>query len=384
MNKYLFYTENNCLGGGNKYMSDLIYGLSQSKVDISIYCNHGGVFSFYDETMEVNYIKILSSYGKSNSNSMLARKIIYLFIIVYQQILLVINVFIFIGLLRKESPSKVVICNGGYPAALSCLSLVFASKIMKIPAVISIVSMPAQRRSFIRWYDRFFDYLICKSVESVIVNCFAIKKSLNDLRGFPNKKIKVIYNGIEDVRNPGSRILNNQNITIGCISRMDYNKGILILLEAFKKAQKKHPDIKLVLTGVGNAWEAIAEKVSNYSFSKSVQLMGFYEGDIDTVLKTIDIFVLPSFWEGLPYSVIEACRAGCAVIATDVGGVSEIIKNNENGILVAPQSVNDLYEAIIYLVNNMSAAQKFGINARKTYEEKFKRTDVFYHVCKEI
>jgi glycosyltransferase involved in cell wall biosynthesis len=278
---------------------------------------------------------------------------------------------IFVKLLRHERPDKVIVCNGGYPAAMSCLSMVLASKLLKIPVIKSIVSVPVKRRNFIRLYDNLLDYFIWISVEYVIVNCLAIKNQLNLLRSLPLEKIKVIYNGIQNVKYYERTIFKDKEVVLGLVSRMDCNKGVFLLLSAFSKLYEKHKNIKLILVGAGEAIIELKEQIKQYNLLDIVELLGFYEGNIDNVLNKIDIFVFPSLWEGLPYSIIEACRAGCAIVATEVGGISEVIENNYNGIIVSPNSELELCNAISYLINNKFIAGKLALSARKTYEEKF-------------
>jgi len=88
-------------------------------------------------------------------------------------------------------------------------------------------------------------------------------------------------------------------------------------------------------------------------------------------LKIFDLFVLPSVKEGLPYTILEAMAAQSPIIATKVGGVSEIIENNKTGILVEPKNPLQLAEKIIYLLENEGLAQDYSLKAREKLEKEF-------------
>lgn len=385
MSKLLFYIENNVAGGANKYMADLIDGIKKSGIKSSIYCNSGGFFKTSDPTEEVKYINILSCYYVSQLKSLTFNRLIHLLVLIIQLTFLLLNVFVFFKLLIREKPKKIIICNGGYPAALSCLSLAFASKIMMIPCIMSIVSVPVARRRFITWLDKFIDRLVSKSLESVVVNCFAAKKNLIELRNFSDDKIIVIRNGIEKLTdNNKSHVFTSTGITIGCVSRMDYNKGMIYLLEAFIEVRKKHPSAKLILVGTGNAYKELAKKILEAKLGSCVSLIGFYEGQVADIMNGLDIFVLPSLWEGLPYSIIEACRSECAIIATDVGGVNEIIEHNKTGLLIKVKSVSEIYDSIIYLIENPNIAKKLASSARSNFEQNFTIEIMHKLIKKEI
>ena len=88
-------------------------------------------------------------------------------------------------------------------------------------------------------------------------------------------------------------------------------------------------------------------------------------------MKTTDIFVNPSYSEGLPTSVLEACAAGCAVVATDVGGTDEIIFDGSTGFLVKPGDQQGLTDKINYLLENKPVRDTFGKNAKTHVMDNF-------------
>jgi glycosyltransferase involved in cell wall biosynthesis len=93
--------------------------------------------------------------------------------------------------------------------------------------------------------------------------------------------------------------------------------------------------------------------------------------NIVNFLRSSDIFILPSLAEGLSNALLEAMACGLPVVATNIGGTNEVIKNGVNGILVEPKNSEQLAQAILSLMKNQKYAYRLGINARKTITEKY-------------
>lgn len=99
--------------------------------------------------------------------------------------------------------------------------------------------------------------------------------------------------------------------------------------------------------------------------------MGYYEGDTHYLLSSLDIYVLPTLHEGFPYSILEAMRANCAIISTNVGGIPEAIRNRVEGLLVPLSSVEVLELAIEELINDADLRNMLGKNARNRFLDMF-------------
>ncbi len=114
---------------------------------------------------------------------------------------------------------------------------------------------------------------------------------------------------------------------------------------------EKVPNSVFLFVGDGKLKNQLIQKINDNNMSKYFRLVGYQE-NLPEILALIDIFVLPSISEGLPFAVLEAMAAKKPVIATNVGGVPEIITNNVNGILVEPMDSDALARAMIILANN--------------------------------
>ncbi|HQY21499.1 MAG TPA: glycosyltransferase, partial [Ignavibacteria bacterium] len=110
--------------------------------------------------------------------------------------------------------------------------------------------------------------------------------------------------------------------------------------------------------------------IIDYGLEKSVFLKG-YTKDVLSVLRTFDLFVLTSRYEGIPYVILEAMSMNIPIVTTDVGGISEVIKNKINGLLAENGNVSDISEKIIYIMENDELRIQFIDKARKDFEEKF-------------
>ncbi len=184
-----------------------------------------------------------------------------------------------------------------------------------------------------------------------------IEQSLNQKT---NLKFKVIYNGItdtglrhdKDVKSPFSFI---------ATSRLVKAKGIGELIEAANSLD----NIVVKLLGEGPDEKELRQNAGN-----NVVFAGFPDNYLQKCAAA-NVFVHPSYNEGFSISLVEAAMLGMPVIATNVGGNPEIIKDKETGILIEPRSSSSLREAMLYAINNPKAMQSYGNNLRKLYEQKF-------------
>ncbi|MBC7292914.1 MAG: glycosyltransferase family 4 protein, partial [Thermoleophilia bacterium] len=126
--------------------------------------------------------------------------------------------------------------------------------------------------------------------------------------------------------------LNTQDVVVTCVAEFTSTKNHAFLLAAWRRVTREEPHAHLLLIGDGQLRRAMERKVSAESIS-NVRFLGFRE-DVPRLLQATDIFVLPSRREGLPRSVMEAMAAGKPVVATDVRGNRDLVRDGENGFLV--------------------------------------------------
>jgi len=157
---------------------------------------------------------------------------------------------------------------------------------------------------------------------------------------------------------------------IGSIARMTLQKDPLTLIRAFKSVLEKNDNVMLLMVGDGELKEEAMQLASDLGISDSVVFEKF-RSDVPDILNAINIFCLPSLWEGLPIGLLEAMAMSKAVIASDVDGSKEIVQNKVNGLLIAPQQTESLAKAISVLAGDQNIRRKYGEAARETVAENF-------------
>lgn len=155
------------------------------------------------------------------------------------------------------------------------------------------------------------------------------------------------------------------------LGRLGNGKGTYDLLQAVRKIAERHPDLKLILGGDGEV-ERTRETIRELGLGANVEVLGWVAGPAKAqLLARAAVYVLPSYAEGLPMSVLEAMSAGLAVIATPVGGVPEAVTNGVEGWLVPPGDVAALAEALDTLLSNEEARRRMGMAGRTKAETVF-------------
>ena len=151
-----------------------------------------------------------------------------------------------------------------------------------------------------------------------------------------------------------------QPFTILCFARLHPQKGQADLISAMPTILGHVPQAKLWLAGAGELRESLEAQVAACRLIDSVEFLGLVTHDeLPDLLVQADVVVLPSYWEGLPVSLIESLSAGKACIVTNVGGNPELIRDGENGFVVPPHDVNALANAIVTLANDAALRERF-------------------------
>ncbi|MBI4534963.1 MAG: glycosyltransferase family 4 protein [Ignavibacteriae bacterium] len=150
---------------------------------------------------------------------------------------------------------------------------------------------------------------------------------------------------------------NDRHKVIGFTGRFSDQKGLHILVEAFACLSKEVPNARLLLVGDGHLRGQLEIQARSLGVHNHVVITGF-RSDVPAYLAAMDLFAMTSLWEGLSRSLAEAMYAKLPVIATDVGGTSDAIRNNETGWLIKPNSVNAAVEAMEDALSNPDKARR--------------------------
>lgn len=164
--------------------------------------------------------------------------------------------------------------------------------------------------------------------------------------------------------------LASSSVVVGVFARLEPIKGHRFVLEAAALVVKDFPELKVLVVGSGSLRERLEEKAKKLNLTRCVDFLGTID-DIREVLPICDIVVLPSLYEGFGIVLIEAQAAGKAVVATKVGGIPEVVKDGETGILVPSRDPQAMAEAIITLLSDKERCYNIGEAGRAWVAPRF-------------
>lgn len=159
---------------------------------------------------------------------------------------------------------------------------------------------------------------------------------------------------------------------VGVVGRLIAQKAPLEFIRAVALVHQQHPAAHFVWIGDGPLEKPTKELVSTLGLEAIVHFAGLRR-DIPAVLKALDIFVLPSHWEGFSLSVLEAMAAGLPIVASRVTGTSEAVAHGESGLIVTKGAVDEMAQAISSLLADPARAQQFGAKGRERIQQLFTR-----------
>ena len=234
-----------------------------------------------------------------------------------------------------------------------------------------------QKRILGLFFNRFTEYFISKKTLGCICVARYCKTYLEN-KNISSNKLTVIHNGINE-KNPTSNnreILRQEwsvtedEILLGVASRLDPVKGISYLIDTFQLLSEKYKNIKLVVIGVGTLEEKLKEQALKHKLQKSNVITGF-RNDINDCLNAIDIFILPSLEEYHSIALLEAMRASKQIVATNVGGNTESVRHDQEGLIVASKSSHEIAAAVSKLLENPEKGKELAIAAKKRFSQFF-------------
>jgi glycosyltransferase involved in cell wall biosynthesis len=159
-------------------------------------------------------------------------------------------------------------------------------------------------------------------------------------------------------------------VVIGVVAQLIERKGHRYLLRALPVIREAVPEVRLVCFGRGPMARTIQDEASRLGIGDCVALAGF-RTDLERLLGALDLVVHPATAEGLGVSVLEAAAAGRPIVASAVGGIPEIVRDGETGLLVPPRDSDALGEAVLRLLNDRALARRLGDAARTHVAARF-------------
>jgi len=229
------------------------------------------------------------------------------------------------------------------------------------------------------WYHKLFRLslpVVNLAYDGIVVNSRALAKWVHRRELVKNDKIKIIPNGIDipKKREPIPDLLKQQkaDVWVGVVANLKPIKRIDVFLRAFQLVQKKSLPLKIkaIILGDGILREDLTSLARNLDIQSDVYFVGSVDNVI-TYLQNIDIGVLSSDKEGLSNAIIEYMACGVPVVATNVGGNSELVDNGINGFLVGPDDFTALADALFKMVRSNELRKKMGEVSNQKIREKY-------------
>ncbi|NLO19648.1 MAG: glycosyltransferase family 4 protein [Ignavibacteria bacterium] len=252
----------------------------------------------------------------------------------------------------------------------SILGAVLAKKLKKPSFIVEhVTGYMTIDSKFFNFLGKIYENWVSRFVRKRVNAFYAVSKAC--ARWLSNFKIEakgIFYNGVnlDSIELKNKRALKSKDkINFIFAGRLIESKGINLLIEIFMDLQKNHDNIFLTICGDGDLGEQLERKTKN---NEKIKLTGQIEHKkVMSLLQSSDVVVIPSYYpEGLPTLILEAGACSCAVIATDMGGTSEIIENSDYGILIKPNNreelKKELKDAMVKLIMNEELRENLANN----------------------
>jgi glycosyltransferase involved in cell wall biosynthesis len=224
---------------------------------------------------------------------------------------------------------------------------------------------------FLHWLLKPITVRIWKKAERLV----AVSHGLREMaqRTLPGRPIGVVHNGIDtDIFKPvpNHNDHSNGSVRLLCVSRLIERKGLDYLFQAM--AEMNDPRIRVDIVGTGSSEQRLKSKVRGLGLETQVHFWGYKTAfELVDLYNQADIFILPSLSEGLAMVLLEAMSCGLPIIATNVGGIPEVVADGENGILIPPGKVNAIIQAIHRLVRDSVLRSRISRNNPSKIREQF-------------
>jgi sugar transferase (PEP-CTERM/EpsH1 system associated) len=241
------------------------------------------------------------------------------------------------------------------------------------------------RETLNRWTSRLDD--------RVIAVCESARQAEIKRARVPPDKVVTIYNGIDperfitsDPQPPEVRKILGvpaKAPLLGLVARLHRQKGLGDLLTAVAWVRERVPDVRLLLIGEGELRDELEAQARALGLSGAVIFAGT-RTDVAEIVAALDIFVLPSLWEGTSNAVLEAMAAGLPIVATAVGGTPEVVVDGVTGLLVPPRDPSALAGALVTLLHDADLRHRMGRAGRERVKQYFslermvRRTEALY------
>lgn len=364
------------IGGIRSFTLSAIRWLRDKNVKVSLVYREKGFVKIVQEFPESKPEKTplgLKS-GDRSSNSHMLRLPSYLMYLVMQLLFCFLAVISILRINKRQRVSVIHAQDTHYGA----LTAIIAGGLLDIPVithahgVMYLFKVDAMSRGI----QLLIHKLVLKHSKLTISVSEATKRFLITQFGAEPSKVLVLPVGVnvrEFTSNIGKRSearqvlgIDEKAFVVGYFGRLSVQKNVKSLLMAVSDLIKttKIENILLLIIGVGEEERSLKALAKKLGTEKHIKFTGYVE-NLSIAIQAMDIFVLPSFLEGYPTVVLEAKAAGKAIIASSIPGIPEIIENGKTGLLVNPNEIGEIKEAILKLYKEPKLTGELASNALK-------------------
>ena len=346
--KILYIVTKSDLGGVSKYLLEIVRGLEEF-IEPYFVMSTPGYFS--DELIKLGYENNIFFVPMTNS--------------IFDLPLHIKSNLQTIKIIRKIKPD-LIHCNSTTGGIVGRV----CGALMRVPVIFTAhgwaftEGVPNAKRNFYKFLERFLAHFTKKII------CVSDYDRKLALKVMPEAKDKLytIHNGISDIDDKyRKKNFSEDKLKLVMISRFCAQKDPYTLIEAVRQLNQEGYYIELDLFGYGEELQKVLATIEEAQ-CQNIKYRGEIS-DVSSILKDYDIYALISNWEGLPIGIIEALRAGLPILASDVGGCSELVKGN--GSLISRNKSEEIKEKLKLLYRNKELLISYGFNSRITYENEF-------------
>lgn len=328
------------IGGAQRMLCNILPHFDRRKFEPVVVCLFGGD-SLIAEGMKNSGIKVIDLQMKNKLD--------------------IYAIWRFYNLLRKEKP--IILHSSLFHASIIARVV---GKLVKVPIIITWRHNIDHGNDIREWINK----VTSSWDDCVIAVSNAVKESEIKSTGVNSEKVVVInncidtriyarINGFEKKRIKNDLGIPEKAFLIGSIGRLHTKKGFNVLLQSFKKIKESIPNSWLIIVGEGELRESLEEIAQDLEISEFTIFTGILN-NIPEILGIIDVFVMSSHSEGMPLVILEAMASQLPVVATSVGGIPEVISNNQTGLLIPPNDPGSIVDRVIQIYNDNNLSKSLG------------------------
>lgn len=374
--KICFFTENYVEGGLDTFICNLLSNWPSEEDEIHFFCNksHRGLNKLKERL--ANRVVFKEYYAFEFKSNNLFNKFFNIF---KRTIIFIKKIYDIRLVLIAENYEHLMVINGGYPGGIYCRSALIAWAISnkKNKAILNIHNLAVPIKWYTFLYEFFVDYLIIKASGKIVTVSKACSNSLRKRPAFDNLKIIThIYNGIAEFKlEIHDRSIQVKSSSMYCLMLAAYlpNKGHDFLLKAFTPLVEKFPDLKLIIAGddINGGKVRVQESVNRLNISSSVMLYDFVPNPQELLSKALMLVVPSQSYESFGLTIVEAMSLGVPVVATDVGGIPEVLEGGQAGFVSPKHDVTKFSECMAKIIENPQLRMSMSAAGQKEFFNRF-------------